>query len=64
MTSEVRELGELLVSAEVAKWLRVSPATLCRWRQTGDGPRVIWLSKTCPRYRRVDVEAWLTEVAA
>lgn len=53
----------LLTAEEVARWVRVSQATLCRWRQTGKGPRVAWLSPTCPRYRRADVEAWLKKVA-
>lgn len=53
----------LLTAAEVARWIRVSQATLCRWRQSGRGPRVAWLSPTCPRYRRGDVEAWLKKVA-
>lgn len=55
---------EFLTSEEVALWMRVSPSTLCRWRQIGHGPRVTWLSKTCPRYRRSDVEAWLERAAA
>lgn len=57
-------LQRLLTSAEVARALRVSPSTLCRWRQTGHGPRVVWLSASCPRYRRQDVEAWVSRVAA
>jgi hypothetical protein len=48
----------LLTTAEVAKLLRVHPATVCRWRLEGGGPRlpVIWLSSHAPRYRRADVE--------
>ena len=55
---------EFLTSEEVSAWLRVSQSTLCRWRQTGEGPRVTWMSRTCPRSRRSDVEAWLKRVAA
>lgn len=55
---------EFLMSDEVAEWLRVSPATLCRWRQAGHGPRVTWMSKTCPRYRRSEVLAWLKKATA
>lgn len=57
-------MPEYLTSEELAKWIRVSPSTLCRWRQTGLGPRVTWLSPTCPRYLRSDVEAWLMRAAA
>ena len=58
------KVTELMTSDEVAEWIRVSPSTLCRWRQTGQGPRVLWLSATCPRYRRCDVEAWMEGAAA
>ncbi|WP_432558508.1 helix-turn-helix transcriptional regulator [Granulicoccus sp. GXG6511] len=57
-------MDELLTSDEVAGWLRVSRSTLCRWRQEGKGPRVVWLTPSCPRYRRTDVVAWLERVAA
>ncbi len=55
---------DYLTSEELAAWLRVSPSTLCRWRKTGQGPRCTWLSPTCPRYLRADVEAWLRRAAA
>ena len=54
----------LWTSREVAEALKVTPSTLCRWRATGKGPRVYWLSPDSPRYRRSDVLAWLEEVAA
>lgn len=55
---------DYLTSEELASWLRVSPSTLCRWRKTGQGPRCTWLSPSCPRYLRADVEAWLRRAAA
>jgi predicted DNA-binding transcriptional regulator AlpA len=68
MKSEDQEPREdlpiLLTSREVAVALKVSKSTLCRWRQTGLGPRVTWLSPTCPRYRRSDVDVWLRRMAA
>lgn len=51
----------LLRSETVADWLSVSKSTLCRWRQTGHGPKCVWLSEGCPRYRRTDVEDWIRE---
>lgn len=54
----------LMTTEEVASWLRVSPSTLCRWRQSGSGPRVLWLARGVPRYRADDVQRWLDEVAA
>jgi hypothetical protein len=41
----------LLRTEEVAKWLAVSKSTLVRWRQSGSGPDVYWLSDGVPRYR-------------
>jgi predicted DNA-binding transcriptional regulator AlpA len=49
----------LMTSAEVAALLKVSQATLCRWRATGTGPRVLWLSARVPRYAWADVERWM-----
>lgn len=57
-------LPVLLTSAEVARALRISPSCLCRWRQAGVGPRVTWLTPSCPRYRRADVDEWLKRAAA
>ncbi len=57
-------MKEILNSGEVAKWIRVSESTLCRWRQRGTGPRVTWMTPTCPRYRRADVESWLTRAGS
>lgn len=50
----------LLRTEEVAKWLAVSKSTLVRWRQSGEGPGVYWLSEGVPRYRTAEVERWLT----
>ncbi|XGX79819.1 hypothetical protein LQK93_02636 [Terrabacter sp. BE26] len=57
-------LPVLLTSREVAAALQVSQATLSRWRQTGHGPRVVWLSPYAPRYRPEDVTKWLERMAA
>lgn len=53
-----------LTTAELAKLTKVDPSTLSRWRQRGVGPRVTWLSSTCPRYRWDDVAEWLKKSAA
>jgi DNA-binding transcriptional MerR regulator len=60
----VEGLPLMLTTGQVAKRLGVSASTLCRWRMTGLGPRVYWLGPTTPRYREVDVLAWLEGVAA
>lgn len=50
----------LLKSAEVCHVLNVSNSTLSRWRHAGEGPRCVWLSAGCPRYRPADLIDWLT----
>lgn len=57
-------LPMMLTTAEVARALKVTPSTLCRWRARGIGPRVFWVGDKIPRYRRTDVVAWLERVAA
>lgn len=61
---EERAVNEYMTSAEVARWLRVDKSTVCRWRMSGMGPRVTWVSPSLPRYARSDVEEWLAGVAA
>lgn len=56
-------MESLLTSAEVAEWLKVSQSSLSRWRSAGRGPRAVYLSPASPRYRRVDVQAWLDRMA-
>lgn len=55
---------EFLTTEEVAAWLKIAPSTVCRWRMAGKGPRVTWLSRSLPRYKRTDLETWLEGVAA
>lgn len=60
MTKNVETQGDSLLTArQVATLLKVSPATLCRWRQTGDGPAWVSLGPSSPRYRREDVDAFV-----
>lgn len=60
---EAPPLPVLLTSREVATALQVSQATLCRWRQTRHGQRVVWLSPYA-RYRPEEVTKWLEWMAA
>lgn len=61
---EQQMMDRLLTARDVAEWLATSPATLCRWRQAGKGPRWVALGDSSPRYRREDVEAWLEAQAS
>lgn len=54
------EVPEWFTTAELAAWLQVPPETVYKWRYTGSGPRGVRLGRHV-RYRRTDVEAWLTE---
>ncbi|WP_308188254.1 helix-turn-helix domain-containing protein [Nocardioides sp. R-C-SC26] len=58
------ECDPLLRSAQVANWLSVSKSTLVRWRKSGHGPEVLWLSEDLPRYRTSDVQRWLRSRAS
>lgn len=51
----------LLTTREVAAYLQVSAATLCRLRQTGEGPPVIWVTARTPRYSETQVRAWVSQ---
>ena len=50
--------SDLLTPAEAAKVLRVSPATLPRWRWSGDGPDFVRIGRSI-RYRRCDLENYI-----
>jgi hypothetical protein len=62
--TEVERLPPFLTTEEVATLLRVNPPTVCRWRLTGCGPRVTWLSPKIPRYQKADVLAWVSRQAS
>lgn len=47
---------------EVADLVRVHPATVRRWRAEGIGPRFVRAGRLV-RYRRADVDAWLSRGA-
>lgn len=52
----------LLTSQEVATLLRVSQATLSRWRTQDKGP--VWVNlHGMPRYRRADVSSFIQAVS-
>lgn len=50
---------DLMTRAEVAQMLRVSRPTLSRWAAAGEGPPVIWLAPSVPRYDKAEVLAWV-----
>jgi predicted DNA-binding transcriptional regulator AlpA len=66
MTSQTmaHQTERLLTPEEVAEWLAISVGTLKNWRIAGEGPPFVRLGsspKSSTRYRRVDVESWLSE---
>ena len=53
------EMGnELLTPAEAAEILRISPATLPRWRWAGEGPDFVRIGRSI-RYRREDLDRYI-----
>lgn len=53
------EADELWTSTELAKVLRVSPATLARWRKRDEGPPFIQMAGGTVRYTRHGVSDWV-----
>jgi len=52
------EASSLLNEYELSERLRVSIATVRRWRYTGGGPRFLKLGSLV-RYKREDIDQWL-----
>ena len=52
------EAPELLDTNEAAKYLRIKPATLKLWRQSGRGPVSLKLVRAV-KYRRSDLDQFL-----
>jgi Helix-turn-helix domain len=50
----------LLITTEAAKYLRISPGTLIKWRQRGRGPSFVRVGIRCV-YRLSSLESWLRE---
>lgn len=63
-TDVAAPLPSLMTTAQVAAALQVNRSTLSRWRMSGMGPRVTWLSPSIPRYRRADVLRWIESAAS
>jgi predicted DNA-binding transcriptional regulator AlpA len=51
---------ELLTASETSQWIKKPETTLSQWRYQGRGPSYLKLEGGHVRYRRSDVEAWLT----
>ena len=51
---------EIMTISEVAEYLRINKQTLYNWRTAGKGPRGCSLGGGGVRYRRADVDDWLT----
>ena len=62
VSTQIEQLPTFLTTEEVAGLLRVNRSTVCRWRLTGNGPRVTWLSTKIPRYQKSDVLSWVHEL--
>ena len=48
-----------LIDEQVAaEFLDVTPRTMQRWRQTGEGPPFVRISSRCRKYTRFNCRAW------
>lgn len=54
--------GELKTTAEVARMLRTTPATLCRWRKQGRGPAAARVGGKI-FYPKSTLDAWIAAQA-
>jgi predicted DNA-binding transcriptional regulator AlpA len=52
---------EILASADVAQLMKVPVGTVRYWRHIGEGPPAFKLGPKAVRYRRSQVEAWISE---
>jgi predicted DNA-binding transcriptional regulator AlpA len=55
------ETERLMDIYEVAAFLNVSPGTLYHWLSQRRGPPCVRVSSRCVRWRRSDVNAWVSE---
>ena len=48
-----------LIDEKIAgEFLDLTDRTMQKYRQTGDGPKYIFISSRCLRYRRADLRTW------
>lgn len=52
-------MRELLSAVDVSNELQIPTATLSTWRTRGGGPAFVKLGRAV-RYRRADLEAWIS----
>ena len=57
--ADVENSSDLLKRADVLGLLDIDPATLWRWRKSGNFPAPIKLTRGNLRWRKKDVTAWL-----
>lgn len=55
---------QLLTTADAARLLAMSPRTLEAYRRKGGGPQFVALSRNAVRYRRSDLDQWVSERVA
>jgi predicted DNA-binding transcriptional regulator AlpA len=60
MNNDVLSQDRLLNEVEAAHYLGLRPRTLQNWRWTGNGPRFIRISARAIRYRRNDLEEFVS----
>lgn len=61
MLDKVIEPDEFLSDAQMCELLGITLRTSGRWRAEGRGPRFIRIGGSRVRYRRADLDAWISE---
>lgn len=62
MSADTDSAGpDMIVTADAAEMINVSPKTLANQRSRGEGPPYVRYSRGAVRYSRKAIERWLTE---
>lgn len=61
MTQNTAHESTLLTTPEAAKYLRLSPKTLEKWRCKGGGPPFVAYGGRLRLYDKTDLDAWLEQ---
>ena len=54
-------MSQLLDTSEAAEFLGLAPTTMEHWRLVRKGPPFVRVGPRAIRYRRADLEEWLSE---
>ncbi len=56
--SDLDYWNSLINEKEAGVFLGLTARAMQKWRQIGGGPRYVFISSRCLRYRRIDLRTW------